>query len=589
MPGALDNTAAVILAGGFGTRIRHLAPDVPKPMIAACGRPFIEWVVRYLQQHGIHDIVLSTGHLAEVVERHFATQPVAGVRVKCVPETTPLGTAGGFLNAVERSALTPANWLVLNGDSLIFADLAAIAAPLAGKDVDGVVAGLEVPDAARYGSLEFDASNRLKRFAEKRPGAGVINAGVYLLRHELVKKFPSQRPLSFEQDVFPQLLTGGAHLQVATTRAPFLDIGTPESLAQAEEFIRSNLNRFETKAQAPLPAPSGTKPLLSVIIPFKNEAPTLPLVLDSLARQKTDFPFEVIFADGCSTDDSVKVIQAHPLNQKAAVRVIGLPPENHGMTVGRNAGARAAQGELFLFAQSDIRFHDPDALGKVVRALQQPGVAGTTFVQLGADKELGAYDFWGKVFQSRFVNSRDVDCADTKFNGVRRDAFEKIGGFDEVHFGYGGEDFDFKVRLLKVGKMVDVGVEVEHLHGYGKPFGPMGMLKKYCRNSECMGITVPVYWKHRELAPGFTKDLLLRFAACLACLATLVPPLWPWPWLALLTVGLWWNRSAFLHIRDWRLIWVPLYSLASLYCFTFYFLRGLITGRSMYVFDNRMK
>jgi NDP-sugar pyrophosphorylase family protein len=243
---ALDNTAAVILAGGFGTRIRHLAPDVPKPMIATCGRPFVEWVVRYLQQHGIRDIVLSTGHLAEVIQRHFATQPVPGVRVQCVPETTPLGTAGGFLNAVEHSGLNPECWLVLNGDSLVFADLAAIAAPLATQQVDGVVAGLEVPDAARYGSLEFDISNRLQRFAEKRPGAGVINAGVYLLRHELVKKFPSQRPLSFEQDVFPQLLSAGACLQVATTRAPFLDIGTPESLAQAEEFITTNQKCFST-------------------------------------------------------------------------------------------------------------------------------------------------------------------------------------------------------------------------------------------------------------------------------------------------------------------------------------------------------
>ena len=82
--------------------------------------------------------------------------------------------------------------------------------------------------------------HNLISFAEKKPGAGVINAGVYLLRNSLINYFPLRKPLSFEHDVFPLLLEQGCKIKVHITQAPFLDIGTPESFAQAETFIRKN-------------------------------------------------------------------------------------------------------------------------------------------------------------------------------------------------------------------------------------------------------------------------------------------------------------------------------------------------------------
>ena len=245
MPTGLENTFAVILAGGFGTRIKHLLRDLPKPMAPVAGRPFVEWVIRYLAHQGIRRVVLSTGYLAESVAQHFAAQPVRGVRVDCVPETTPLGTAGGFLNAAAAVAEKPAHWLVLNGDSIAFAELKAAAAPLASNRAQGVIVGVEMADASRYGTVAADATGRLKSFMEKQPGAGVINAGIYFFAHDLLAQFPHQRPLSFEKDVFPKLIATGVALQVQATRAPFLDIGTPESLPQAEEFIRSNRAQFQ--------------------------------------------------------------------------------------------------------------------------------------------------------------------------------------------------------------------------------------------------------------------------------------------------------------------------------------------------------
>jgi NDP-sugar pyrophosphorylase family protein len=239
----ISDLTAVVLAGGRGTRIQHLLDGLPKPMAPVAGRPFLEWVVRYLAAQGLRRVIISTGYRAEVVNDFFAGRPVPEVSVQCVAEPEPLGTAGGFLQAAAGETAPPA-WLVLNGDSLIFANLAEAVEVLNQPKVAGVIIGREVEDAARFGTLETGVGGELLRFAEKRPGRGVINAGVYLLPHELLASFPAGRPLSFEQDVFSKLTGSGGLLKVHAVNAPFLDIGTPESLPRADLFIRENHHRF---------------------------------------------------------------------------------------------------------------------------------------------------------------------------------------------------------------------------------------------------------------------------------------------------------------------------------------------------------
>jgi D-glycero-alpha-D-manno-heptose 1-phosphate guanylyltransferase len=242
-----NDVIAVILAGGYGTRIKHLLNGLPKPMAPVANKPFVEWVVRYLQIQGITKAVLSTGYLAEVVEEYFRLHPVEFIQTNCCQETSPLGTAGGFLNVVHQTEESPSAWLVVNGDSLVLTDLAPLTTYLADGSVDGVIVGLSVTDASRYGSLVCDEHGRLVKFAEKRPGSGVVSAGVYLLRHSLLKEFPKNLPLSFESEVFPTLLSQNICLKVYAVKTPFLDIGTPESLMQAESFILQN-NKFLEKA-----------------------------------------------------------------------------------------------------------------------------------------------------------------------------------------------------------------------------------------------------------------------------------------------------------------------------------------------------
>ncbi|MGK7931519.1 MAG: nucleotidyltransferase family protein [Microcystaceae cyanobacterium] len=237
------STIPVILAGGFGTRIKHLLPNIPKPMAEVAGKPFIEWILRYLDNQGFSKVLLSTGHLGNVIEDYFTNFPLKDIRVSCYQELLPLGTAGGFVQAVEQSELTPDAWLVMNGDSLVFTQLTPFLSYFEDEEIDGVILGIEIEDASRYGLLGFDENNFLQEFVEKRPGSGIINGGIYLFRSHILQQFPLKRPLSFEEDVFPILLNHQFKIKVHVVNAPFLDIGTPESLPQADGFIQKNLIR----------------------------------------------------------------------------------------------------------------------------------------------------------------------------------------------------------------------------------------------------------------------------------------------------------------------------------------------------------
>jgi D-glycero-alpha-D-manno-heptose 1-phosphate guanylyltransferase len=231
----------VILAGGLGTRVQAQLPGLPKPLAPVAGRPFIEWVVRFFARHGAAEFLISTGYRADQIDAHFAAHPVPGVRVRCCPETAPLGTAGGFLNCVTASP-TARSWIVANGDSLVLADPHLLVSAL-GAGAQGAVLGLTVDDAARYGTLEADAAGRLTAFREKRPGAGVINSGMYAFTRDALAQLPPRRPLSFELDVFPLLAVRGL-AAVKRTVAAFLDIGTPASLVEAESFILQHRSEF---------------------------------------------------------------------------------------------------------------------------------------------------------------------------------------------------------------------------------------------------------------------------------------------------------------------------------------------------------
>lgn len=229
---SLPDLSAVVPAGGRGTRIAGLYPDLPKPMVPARGEPFLHWVAEWLRRRGIDHVVLSVGYRAEIIEAWAAGRP----GVDCVREDMPLGTGGAVIACLGACR----DWvLVTNGDSLLDAEIGPLFERVKAEGLDGAVIGVEVADAARFGSLEVDGRGLLRGFAEKRPGAGLVNGGVYIFRKSLFDIFPKDTTLSLETDILPTLLEGKSAIAVDICHGAFLDIGTPESATLIDSFINT--------------------------------------------------------------------------------------------------------------------------------------------------------------------------------------------------------------------------------------------------------------------------------------------------------------------------------------------------------------
>jgi D-glycero-alpha-D-manno-heptose 1-phosphate guanylyltransferase len=175
--------------------------------------------------------------MASQIEKWVAEQTTArpDLKLRSVVETEALGTGGAVRHCLEGSA----PWvMVLNGDSLQKVDLSQLGERIEREQLDGIIVAASQDDTSRYGALDIDENWTLRGFHEKRPGQGLINAGIYLFRRSALLNIPKSRPSSLETDVIPAMLASGAKIGVAVGQGDFLDIGTPESVMLAEDFIR---------------------------------------------------------------------------------------------------------------------------------------------------------------------------------------------------------------------------------------------------------------------------------------------------------------------------------------------------------------
>ncbi len=220
---------ALVLAGGFGTRLRAVVADVPKPMAPVAGRPFLELLLTLLARQGVQRAVLSLGHMAGLVQAHFG-RAFAGMEIVCETEPVPLGTGGAIRRCLAHCRGSAA--LVVNGDTLLDLDLPALHGHWA-QHRRPVIIGRQEADTSRYGRLQSEGG-RLTGFAEKGAGGpGVINTGHYLLPTGLFDGHALPEAFSFESDfLVPKVQALGFDLVMTTGR--FIDIGVPEDYARAQ-------------------------------------------------------------------------------------------------------------------------------------------------------------------------------------------------------------------------------------------------------------------------------------------------------------------------------------------------------------------
>lgn len=231
---SFEGTTAVILVGGLGTRLRSVVSDVPKVLADVSGRPFLSYVLDQLADAGLQRAVLSSGYLADEMRKVFG-ESYRSLRLAYSQEPSPLGTAGAVRLALPLCE--SATMFVMNGDSFFAVDVKKMWGWHHEHEADGTIALTKMMDVRRYGRVRVDSRDHVTGFEEKSRSKepGWINGGIYLLSRGLVSSIPQGCAVSLEKDMFPAWVAEG--LYGYCHKAPFLDIGTPESYASAEVFF----------------------------------------------------------------------------------------------------------------------------------------------------------------------------------------------------------------------------------------------------------------------------------------------------------------------------------------------------------------
>lgn len=221
---------AVILVGGFGTRLRPLTNHIPKNIVPFCGVPFLTYQINMLRKVGIKDITFSLGYRPDQIRKVFGEGKKHGVKLHYVVEDSPLGTAGAIKNAERYVKGHPT--AVLNGDILTDLDLSQMIAFHKARKSVATLGLVEVKDPSAYGLVLTSPGGRVTRFIEKptleEAVANTINGGVYLFEPEVFDYIPASVPFSAERALFPYLLKMKAAFYGFVWKGYWQDIGTPE-------------------------------------------------------------------------------------------------------------------------------------------------------------------------------------------------------------------------------------------------------------------------------------------------------------------------------------------------------------------------
>ena len=233
---------AILLVGGFGTRLMPLTKNTPKPMLTVAGVPVTEHQIAMAKAAGISEIVLATSYLSDVFIPYFGDGSKWGIKIKYAVEKEPLGTGGAIRNAAQ---LLDSNEsvVILNGDVLSSHNLGEQIRQHEANDADVTLHLTEVQDARAFGCVPTDSNGRVTAFLEKmeNPVTNQINAGCYVFNPRVVSTIPLNTVVSVERETFPELVTSGAKVFGYVENAYWLDIGTPRALLKASiDIVQRN-------------------------------------------------------------------------------------------------------------------------------------------------------------------------------------------------------------------------------------------------------------------------------------------------------------------------------------------------------------
>lgn len=225
------NTVAIVLAGGLGTRLREVVSDLPKVMAPVAGRPFLSHVIDYLRMQGVTHFVFSLGYKADLIEKYLKKE-YPTVDYTTVTEDEPLGTGGGIRLALQKTVSD--DILIVNGDTIFKADIAALLAAHRHHNAECTLALKPLKNFDRYGVVELDGEERIVSFREKKfYEEGLINGGVYALNRDKFFKRSFPAKFSFEKDYLEAFSNQGGFFG-SVQEGYFIDIGIPADFQKAQ-------------------------------------------------------------------------------------------------------------------------------------------------------------------------------------------------------------------------------------------------------------------------------------------------------------------------------------------------------------------
>lgn len=222
---------AVILAGGFGTRLQKVVHDVPKPMASVAGKPFLSYLLDQLDRQGCTHAVLAVGYKREVIQNYFGSG-YKRISLSYSVEDKPLLTGGALKKALQM--VTEDAALVLNGDTFFGVDFSKMMDFHYRTPSDATLAVKELHDFSRYGTVHFDDDYRINKFVEKKAcPKGFINGGVYVLNRNLFGDIPQDK-FMMEKD-FLEKYVASKVFSAFPSDSYFIDIGIPEDYEKANK------------------------------------------------------------------------------------------------------------------------------------------------------------------------------------------------------------------------------------------------------------------------------------------------------------------------------------------------------------------
>lgn len=232
---------AIILAGGFGTRLRNELPGIPKSMAPVMGKPFLEYLLTFLDNAGIRKVILSVGYLNGVIIGYFGDR-FRTLAIEYVIEEEPLGTGGAIKLSLGRACSQDV--FVINGDTMFDVDLSDLFLFHQQNNAEVTMALRRLENASRYGTVMLAQDMRIMGFSEKNmeKGVSLVNGGIYIIQNQCLHKFNLPDKFSIEKDFFEKFYHQ-VRIFGYISENYFLDIGIPEDYKKAQ----NEFSRFENR------------------------------------------------------------------------------------------------------------------------------------------------------------------------------------------------------------------------------------------------------------------------------------------------------------------------------------------------------